>query len=230
MMEAKLMPAEDGALTELLSLTSGGGGGRGDEGGGAAGGGGQTPERGGASPSSAGPEPLDPPDELDRDFSLEFSEEELPRFLARLFRAMATRVGEGGEALSLFNHLRGPEGSWVLVPFRFDVDAVAFKGAFRILLPYVRGGPGRFEASFTASRGALAEDWSFFLSFGGSRPPSLRMEAPQGSAAGDAALARLGELARSLVPHSCSVRAVARESGRAPFGSGEGPGGLDFDA
>jgi hypothetical protein len=114
------------------------------------------------------------------------------------------------------------------VPFRFDADSVAFKGGLRIQLPYVRGGQGLFEAFFEASRGSRAEDWSFFISFGGGRPPSLRLE-PSGSAAGELARSRLGILAKDLVAHACSVR-LSERGERKGIPSGDELGGFDFDA
>jgi hypothetical protein len=216
-MEAKGMSAEDAALSEILSFMDGrgrGGRGKGEYRGGA--GGGDEPGFPPAEPPSSGA--IDP----DKDFRAELSEAELPRFLAGLLRAMASRPGGGCDSLSLFNHLRGPEGSWVIVPFRIDLDAVDFAGSFRIQLPYVRGGQGRFEAFFSASRGPSAEDWSFFISFGGGRPPSLRIEAPRGTAAESLARSRLGGLAAELAAHACSVRMGEGERERG--------GGLDLHA
>jgi hypothetical protein len=228
-MEAKGMPADEAALAEILSLFESSGGGAGGAGGEERGGERREPERGGSAPAGRAPESGDSGD-LEGDFSLELPEEELPQGLARLFRAMAMRAGGGCDSLSLFNHLRGPESSWVIVPFRFDLDAVAFSGGFRIQLPYVRGGPGRFEAFFKASRGPLAEDWSFFVSFGGGRPPSLRIEMPKGKTVGAAASSRLDVLARSLAVNSCSVR--SHERGDLPLGAERGAerAGFDLDA
>lgn len=208
-MEAKGLPAEGPALGCLADLSRGGGG--------SAGGGGQDGRgKGGASDG----ETLVP-------------EGELPRVLGSLLRSLVAGIGGAeaggeGETLALFNHLRGPEGSWVLVPFRFSLDAVDFSGCFRIQLPYVRGGQGLFQAVFTASRGAAPEDWSLSLDFGGGRAPTLDIAGPDGRAA--VCRARLGELAAALAPHSCSVglsprRAASR--GGAPGASAEG---LDLDA
>ena len=224
-MEAKGMPADEEALAEVLSFFES----RGSGAGGAGGGERREPERGGSAPAGRAPESSGLAD-LEGDFSLELPEDELPQGLARLFRAMATRAGGGCDSLSLFNHLRGPESSWVIVPFRFDLDAVAFNGGFRIQLPYVRGGPGRFEAFFKASRGPLAEDWSFFISFGGGRPPSLRIGMPKGKASGADASSRLDILARILAVNSCSVR--SHERADPPFGAERGAerAGFDLDA
>jgi hypothetical protein len=214
-MEAKGIPAEEAALEALLDLMGGSNGGAGE--------GRDRRERaqgGEAEPWTSG--------DLERDFRVEVAEEEFPGRLAALLRAMSMRVGEGNDALFLFNHARGPEGHWLLVPFRFEADSVAFKGGLRIQLPYVRGGPGRMEASFEVSRGSLTEDWSFFASYGGGHPPSLRIGAPPGSAAGTLARTRLDSLARSLAPYACSVGFF--EGGGERTISGIEGGGLDLDA
>jgi hypothetical protein len=169
--------------------------------------------------------------DLGRDIERSIPEPELGRVLGALLRALATRCGEAerrpggeGETLALFNQLRGPEGSWVIVPFRFALDAVDFAGSFRIQLPYVRGGAGLLEARFTASRGSIPEQWTAVLGFGGGRASTLRIGSPEereGSLSGAAFEAFAAELA-SL---SCSVR-------RMPRGEAEGAGGkgLDLDA
>lgn len=218
-MEAKGMPAEEEALGEILFLMEG----RGGEGEG--GGEGKEPEPDARPPAGLAAEPFAPGD-LDEDFSVELPEGELPRYLAALLRSLAMRQGGGCDSLALFNHLRSPEGSWVILPFRFDLDAVDFAGSFRIQLPYVRGGQGRFEAVFSASRGPSTEDWSFFVSFGGGRAPSLRIDAPRGAEA--RARSRVEALARSLAARSCSVRIGGGDRGEEP--SGAGVAGLDFDA
>jgi hypothetical protein len=222
-MEAKGMIAEDEAIDGILSfMGSRGGGGRGrgeGQGEGRGDKGARLPREEGPSPGHAPPEAVDP----DNDFRADVPEGELPRFLADLLRSIASRSGGGCDPLSLFNHLRGPEGSWVIVPFRFDLDAVDFAGSFRIQLPYVRGGQGRFEAFFSASRGSSSEDWSFFIGFGGGRAPSLRIEAPRGGAAESLARSGLDTLAAELAAYSCSVRLGDR-------GGDHGAGGLDLDA
>jgi hypothetical protein len=227
-MEAKGIPAEEDALGALLDLMGGPGGS----------GGGASEERDRRERAPGG-EPNEDPSlegsvepwtsiDLERDFRVEVPEEEFPRRLAALLRAMSMRVGEGSDALFLFNHARGPEGHWLLVPFSFEADSVAFKGGLRIQLPYVRGGPGRIEAAFEVSRGSLTEDWSFFASFGGGRPPSLRIQAPRGSVVGTLARSRLDSLARSLAPFACAVSFSERDGERTASGA-EG-GGLDLDA
>jgi hypothetical protein len=223
-MEAKGIPSDEETLGELLMLSRGGGG---SEGGGGEGRG----KRDEGGDRARGALRLEELVDLEEDFILDISEEEFPRRLARLLRAMTLRVGEGGEggdSLSLFNHLPGREGHWIIVPFRFDADSVAFKGGLRIQLPYLKGGQGRLEASFQASRGSLAEEWSFFASFGGGRPPSFRIEAPRGGASLDRARSRLDALARSLAVFACSVHISERGEGGAR--SAFLTGGFDLDA
>jgi hypothetical protein len=222
-MEAKGMPSEDAALDEILAFLDGRGGG----------------EKGGGEKGTEPESERHPPVELDlrlpedgdleKDFRVEVPEGGLPRFLGALIRMMSSRIGGECDSLSLFNQLRGPEGSWIFVPFRFDLDAVDFAGSFRIQLPYVRGGQGRFEAFFSASRGSSSEDWSFFVSFGGGRAPSLRLEA-SGGAADSRARSRLDELAAELAGYSCSVHLGTRDGDRSIGLSGAGALGFDIDA
>jgi hypothetical protein len=241
-MEAKGIPATDAAL-DLLSALADGRGGKGGSGEGRG-----TPEKwprpaeGEAKPEAApeaafeaAPEaPVASPLALDTaaldGVSLvgDFGEEELPQKLAALLRHIVTRVGEGGTgqesgALPLFNHLRGPEGSWVIAPFRFALGAVDFAGSFRIHLPYVRGGRGRFEGLFTASSGEKTADWSFKLNFGGGLAPALGISGPGGLS--ELGLAALG---KELAGMACSVSAIDSPEG---LGIGGASGaGLDFDA
>jgi hypothetical protein len=200
-MEAKGIPAEGAALEGLVFLSKGGyesadGGGEGDR-----------EERQGT--------------ELVE--TLELPESELPSVLGALLRGLVIRTGGSGP-LTLFNHLRGPQGSWVFVPFRFALDAVDFSGSFRIQLPYVLGGYGLFEASFSASRGTASEDWSFFLSFGGGKTSTLRIERPEGGNGGLGG-SLFDKFAAELAALSCSVRVSSR-------GAAEGAGdeGLDLNA
>jgi hypothetical protein len=215
-MEAKGLPAETDALTRLAGLTGGGAEG------------GARERRGFAGAQS-----------------MEVDEEELPRVLGALLRRLATRTaaGEAGdgisgglaqgfalpaaEILALFNQLRGPEGSWVIVPFRFALDEVDFSGSFRILLPYLRTGQGIFEARFTASRGERSEEWSFLLGFGGGRASSLRVLAPADKALGAAS----ETLAAAISP--CSLRVAVRgqeAEGDQDAGGIDGVEGLDLHA
>ena len=237
-MEAKGMIADDAAVSEILSLLDGRGGG--DRGGGAWGregrGGGQSPdgkgtetqaeERQASGAELTPPEPVDP----EKDFHAEVPEDELPRYLGALIRAIATRSGGEANALTLFNRLRGSEGSWVLVPFRFELDAVDFTGSFRIQLPYVRGGQGRFEAFFSASRGSSTEDWSFFAGFGGGRAPSLRIVPPSGGTAAGRARSSVDSLAALLAVHSCSVRIEDRSGDLGGAPSDAERAGFDLNA
>ena len=146
--------------------------------------------------------------DLNNDFTMEVPEDALPEFLGAVLRGIASRSGGDG-ALTLFNHLRGPEGSWVFVPFRFSLDEVDFNGSFRLQLPYIRGGQGRFDADFSASCGSVSEDWSFFLNFGGGRAPDLRVEGSE-TGKGRLAGARIDELATELASLSCTVRFFPR--------------------
>jgi hypothetical protein len=169
--------------------------------------------------------------DLGRDMERMVPEPELRQVLAALLRALATRSGAGvgspgreGESLALFNHLRGPEGSWVIVPFRFALDAVDFAGSFRIQLPYVRGGAGLLEARFSATRGAIREEWAVDLGFGGGRASALRIKAPEGRERYLAG-SEFDALITDLAALDCSVRGAFREE------EGEtGRGGLDLDA
>lgn len=98
-----------------------------------------------------------------------FSPEELIPALGAFVRALVERSAaprdKEEELLGLFNHARGVEGGALLAPFRFELDSVAFDGSFRLQLPYMPGGPCRFEAHFTVSKAAApeTETWSFVL-------------------------------------------------------------------
>ena len=170
---------------------------------------------------------------------------ELGRFIKSL--CFEARGEESGEALGrvgpaagrssarallgLFNHARAAGRNWILVPFRFSLDSVAFAGSFRILLPYIYGGPGRIEASFRAAKeegrdrgegdSAEAEGdfWAFELSFG-SGPPRLVIHPGERKREAEAILADLGaELLESGCKVSLEDRSALSE-----------PGGLSFDA
>jgi hypothetical protein len=206
-MEAKGIPAEGPALEGLGFFSDGGHGA--DDGGGA----GDRKGRKGTELEETEPTleeqgDLELEDDFSRDFPLELSESELPSVLGALLRGLVIRSGGSGP-LTLFNHLRGPQGSWVFVPFRFALDAVDFSGSFRIQLPYVLGGYGLFEASFSASRGSASEDWSFFLDFGGGRASTLRIERPEGGKGGLVG-SLFDEFAAELAALSCSVRVSTR--------------------
>ena len=203
-MEAKGLPAEDTPLAALVDLAQGRGqGGRGE----------------GWKQGQEGPE---------------VEEGELPRVLGELLRQCALRSAEESgipsqDSLALFNHLRGPEGSWVIVPFCFSLDAVDFSGSFRIHLPWVRGGQGLFEARFSVSRGTSSRFWSFLLSFGGGRVSSLRVDAPDISDKGLFA-SQFEGFGAELALLGCRLRLSSRDEG-----VGENPpdaraAGLAFDA
>jgi hypothetical protein len=214
-MEAKGLAAEDEAIEALVGALA-----KGEDRGG-----GQTLPDEGQDAAGGRQAPMG-------EVKLEVPESELPETLASVLRDLAMRCATqtGAEtaksalALTLFNHARGPEGSWVIVPFHFSLDSVDFAGSFRIQLPYVRGGRGRFEARFSASRGSKSEAWAFFIEYGGSRDSSLRIERPDRPGILESSAA-FGELASSLLPLSCSVRLCSRGEGaeaRSP--------GLDLDA
>lgn len=215
-MEAKGLPAEGRAFEELLALASslGLGGGSGGQGG---------RQDGGREPYA---------EEAGGELSL-IEEEELPPVLGAFLRGLAQRSAAGDslpaqEALGLFNQLRGPEGSWVMVPFRFALDAVDFSGYLHIQLPYVRGGQGLLEARFTASRPTLSESWAFSLSFGGGRASSLRIEAPELGYRSNFG-AQFKKLATELASHSCTVRLSSRGDEKGDEVPSDGERGLDLD-
>jgi hypothetical protein len=226
-MEAKGLPADADALDELFALSdarSGGGGGSG-------GGDREGEKKGDSSDKPLGSEQLNtiaPPFDLDRDFQAEISEDNLTGVLGVFLRGLASRADEEGGKLALFNQLRGKEGSWVILPFRFALDEVDFSGSFRIQLPHLRGGQGRFEADFSASRGLKSEDWSFFASFGGARPPSLRLVTPS---SGKLLAKRAKAFAAELDLLRCGLQVSTRETeggaNRSALGS---HGGFDLDA
>ena len=222
-MEAKGIPAEgevlDGLLKGCAAALSFGGRGASDS------------KEGETNPGSARQEGGAEFGDLERDIERSVPAAELPRVLAAFLRALATRTGpevdgpgHEGASLALFNHLRGPEGSWVIVPFCFALDAIDFAGNFRIQLPYVRGGAGLVEAHFSVSRGEEPEYWTIFLGFGGGRDSMLRIEAPDSrtsSMAGDSFDAFAAELAAMR----CSLRIGPRREAE-----GAGSEGFDLDA
>ena len=222
-MEEKGIAAELDALDELSALGDGRSGGRGSAGERGSSGGGDAPR----SPNAQVAERS-----LDRDFELEVSEEELPSVLGSLVRRIVEHSEVSGgptqetSSLALFNRLRGKEGGWVLAPFRFSLGEVDFAGSFRIQLPYLRGGEGRFEAYFSASRASSREDWSFFVSFGGSRPNSLRLVAPS---KGKLSSARVDELSSALAASSCFLAINEKGEGEGLSGKLD-IGGFDADA
>jgi hypothetical protein len=227
-MEEKGMAAESDALDELSALGDGRSGGRGSAGRDGAGEGGSS--GGGNAPRSPNAQVAER--SLDRDFELEIPEEELPTVLGSLVRRIVERTEASGcptqeaSSLALFNRLLGKGGGWVLAPFHFSLGEVDFAGSFRIQLPYLCGGEGRFEAYFSASHGSHREDWSFFVSFGGSRPSSLRLVAPSKDKLPPV---RVDELSSVLAASFCSL--AISEKGTGGRLSGElDIGGFDADA
>lgn len=233
-MEAKGLAAEESLLDRIARS---GDGRSGDWGGGRSGG--RSGAGGGGGEGADGPARASDFD-LERDFERAIPVDELPAGLGAFLRALVLRTGEaggappespapsegvGGDELGLFNHVKAKDGAWLLVPFRFALDSVAFAGNLRIQLPYVPGGPGRIEARFDASSGAEPETWRASLSFGGGSRPALRVAAPSGA---------LSPRFRSLIEafeagmagSGCSA-AVGRSGGGEGGATG---GGFDLDA
>lgn len=200
-LESKGLPAEGEILEDVLSAYAGSSG-----------------ERRGPGGSGSGGLPGGGEESREGERSAAIPESDLPRVLGAFLRELAMRADPGaeGSALALFNHLRGPEGGCVIVPFRFALDAVDFTGSFRIQLPYVRGGQGLLEARFAASSGGASKDWSFSLAFGGGRSSALGLRMPEGGAG----RVEIGELAAELAPLSCSVRASTGRDETGPRAEG----------
>ncbi len=142
----------------------------------------------------------------------EEAEKLLSAYLRSLCLATAGSGAEPSQAslLGLFNHARSPAGGPILIPFAFSLDSFAFSGVFRILLPYMAGGPGRIETRCRVQdqEGKEEKTWAFDLGFGGPRPQLSLLEA-SGSLPGDDLVRALGE---SLMDLGCRV-------GLAPGGS-----------
>jgi hypothetical protein len=228
-MEAKGLRADADALDELIALSDArSDGDSGGDGAGAEGSDARSGQEGGdrhRGDPGVTPGVTVTPIDLSRDFRAELDEENLPRALGAFIRGLASRSDSGGGKLALFNHLRGKEGSWVILPFRFALDEVDFSGSFRIQLPYLRGGQGRFEAVFSASRGLESEDWSFFASFGGAHPSSLRLVKPTSA---KIPADRIEAFAAELAVLSCGL--TVSESEASGASSAGRRGGFDFDA
>lgn len=232
-MEGKGLVAEGGLFEEIAALSDGrSGSGSGSWGGGSANG---DAGRGGMDSGVAGdegpaPEAGSPSEgfDLSRDFELELDPADIPAVLGSLLSAIVTCAEEEGGKLALFNHLAGKQGAWLLAPFRLYLGAVDLAGNLRIQLPCSPGGPGRLEAYFSAAAGpsCAGEDWSLFVSFGGSRPPSLRLVAPTMS---EALVSRSGELASALAEANCSLVLESRDS-RSSVGEKLDMKGFDADA
>jgi hypothetical protein len=144
--------------------------------------------------------------DIENGFVARVSETELPSVLGMLIRALAMRAGGEGSFLNLFNHFRGPEGSWIYVPFRFGLDSIDFSGQLRIKLPYLAGGAGRLEAGFSVRKEGQAADsvWAIALSFGGGAKPALRLS-PGCEKTGNKTAGMLPILEGELTRFGCSV-------------------------
>lgn len=191
-LEAKGLAASPEAVDALFGLSQGS---VGEDGGGS---GGEAQSR----------NPGQPTGEVERQIPSEEVEAALSAYLRDLCLSVSqdseASLGRGKEGLlGLFNHARGTLGGSILIPFAFSLDAIAFSGNFRILLPYMAGGPGRIEARFTATdREGLKESaWAFDLGLGGKAPQLSLLEA-RGEAPRDG-LAR--ELGRELEGLGCSL-------------------------
>jgi hypothetical protein len=213
-MEAKGIPAEDAAIDAIQACADGSSHRRGGESGGDEGrrGSGEAREEGNAGPAS---ETLGI--DADRELEIELAEEELPRVLGSLLKGIAFRSGGSGDLLHLFNHVRGPDGSWVYAPFRFELDSIAFEGMIRIRLPRIVGGPGRIEAGFTAGRGGGGRRWSFALDYGGRATLRLRCD---DAAAEAASRRRLPELQAAFAGNCPVVEASFPGEPAAEFPAG----------
>jgi hypothetical protein len=196
-LEAKGLGSSDGALDCLTALAQGGTGrGEGQEEGqeedqGRGGGRAEfgydesldvgkrgTETRGGPTDPAFSATSHAPADEAERVFE---SEQALVAGLAGLLEGLLSRSAPDAGLLGLYNHTRTKEGE-VLVPFRFDLGEIAFKGGFRLHLSGMRGGSVRLEGRFTATRrdspaGDL-DSWGFVLASRGGGASSLRLSPP----------------------------------------------------
>lgn len=226
--EARGLASSPEAVDALISLAEGRTGGGGGSGEGASPGRDQSRDQArdqAQAPEAAlAPENVFPPAEALGPLPIEEAEKRLAAFLRGLCLASAG-PGSGGAGadsgqaglLGLFNHARSPAGGPILIPYAFSLDSIAFSGVFRILLPYMAGGPGRIETRCRVQdqEGKGEKSWSFDLGFGGPRPQLSLLEAA-GSVPGEDLVRALGE---SLVDLGCRV-------GLAPGGSS----GLDVRA
>ncbi len=129
--------------------------------------------------------------------------------------------------LGLANHARSKSDDIVEFPFHIEIDSVAFRGSFRILLPYVSSGPGSIEAHFiaahTAENGVVENSaWAFSLRTGCARP--LLLISPGGSASKAAPF--LAALKEELAGAGCELRLVA---GQSPDGAEKEKGYIDIE-
>jgi len=166
------------------------------------------------------------PIDLGRSFERRLEPKDLPRVLGALLRALSLNSGGEGDLLSLFNHLRGRDGSWVHIPFAFDLDSIAFSGGFRVKLPYIGGGPGRMEARFRSSRRGEEShrEWRVDLRFGAAEGTRLRIDASDPKAL-TAAKRLFGAFTGELSALGCSV-----SLGGPGKDAEAGAEGLDLDA
>lgn len=180
-MEAKGMAADEERLDALAVLGDGRGGSeqRGDS----------SREQDGFERRSGTPSPdLQAEFDLEHDFEIHLPSADVPRLLGRFLEAVVRRTEDetdaartrSADALGLFNHLTSEDGGWLLVPFRFALDSVAFSGSLRLQLPYAIGGKGRIDVRFDAVRGETARTWQASLVYGGGARPSLRIAAQRG--------------------------------------------------
>lgn len=232
-MEAKGIPAEDAAIDAIVAASEGFSGRGGEDGSGrdadhAGHRGGTDPRENGGMSGDAAPAAVADTMAMGtvsvdaaRELEIAIQEAELPAILASLVKGIVLRSGGEGTLLNLFNHVPGPDGSWIYAPFGFELDSIAFSGIIRLRLPRISGGPGRIEADF-ATRGERGERrWSFGLDFGTATSLKLRC---------DEAVA-LSTLRRRLP----ELRADFAEAGLAVDASvaGEGksiPGDVDVEA
>lgn len=179
-LESKGLASSEDAVDALLGFADGSreGAWQGEGRGGSPRGGSDGPgSRGGVGHEEASRQLPDPdlePDAFARD---------LGAFIKSLCTASAD--DKAARILGLANHARSRGEDLVELPFHFSLDRVAFAGSFRILLPYMPSGPGRFDARFTATREGEADDsggnsseWAFSLSSGGGVRPSLVLFPP----------------------------------------------------
>lgn len=205
-MEAKGMAADEESL-EALAAAGDGRGGSEHKGGSA--------DQGGFDRRNKSPAPELPGEfDLEHDFERLMPSEEVPRILGRFIESLVRRAESGTDAespspahaeaerLGLFNHLKSREGGWLLVPFRFDLDSVAFSGSLRIQLPYAQGGNGRIDLLFDAQCGDTVKKWYASLSYGGGSRPSLRISSPEDERALEAQYA---SLRNELAALGCTV-------------------------
>lgn len=179
------------------------------------------PEIPAAEPASADAALLSAGIDVEKDFEAMIPADKASAVLGAFLRSLSERSGGDGGFLQLFNHAPGNDGSWIYVPFSFELDSVAFAGSFRLHLPCLRGGPGKIEARFEARCGDRRIPWSFDLDFG-SPSRELRIESGNRDSA-NAAFGAMESLKAELARSGFSVVAHRPQSDA-------GVGGLDLDA